>query len=279
MGTDGADVEARRAYWVEQMEAAWRFMQAIAEYPVEECGEAMAPLRDAAEAAGVETAFSDTKVAAGLNRIFYLREGLLEKFIGVAREMNGRGWVLKVEDGYRTRDIQAGLARQEIFDTILERVIWERRGETPSPEELLRRVTALVATSPKVGTHMSGSAMDITVLNRDDGTEVDRGGPYLEMSELTPMESPFVRPEARRNRQEITGIMARHGFVAYPYEFWHYSSGDAYDEYLNGSGRPACYGAVELNLSDGRTTAIRDPLEPLQDIEAMRTEIARALEQ
>ena len=46
------------------------------------------------------------------------------------------------------------------------------------------------------------------------------------------MGSPFVSDRAAGNRQEITALMARHGFRPYPYEFWHYNQGDVYDAYL-----------------------------------------------
>ena len=203
---------------------------------------------------------------------------MIDHVIAAAREMNGRGWVLKVEDAYRTIEIQTRLARQaDVFGRILKRVCWELKGRKPSPEHMLRRISTLVATCPKVGTHMSGSALDITVLENDGREELDRGAPYLEMSELTPMTSPFAPPEARRNRDEITAIMARHGFAAYPYEFWHYSSGDAYSEYLSGSRAPARYGAVNLELTSGRTTEIPNPLRPLHSREEIRGEIERAI--
>jgi hypothetical protein len=38
--------ETRRAYWTEQLEAAWHFMfEAVLPYPVHECGEPMATPR------------------------------------------------------------------------------------------------------------------------------------------------------------------------------------------------------------------------------------------
>ena len=223
--------------------------------------------------------FSANKVAGGFDRIFALREGLINDFIGIARDMNDRGWVLKVEDAYRTREIQRGLGRlQSIFDTILQRVMWERGGQRPSADLMFRRITALVATCPKIGTHMSGSAIDISVLRREDGAELDRGGPYVELSERTPMHSPFVSAEARRNRDAITALMADHGFVAYPYEFWHYSKGDAYYEQLTGSGKPARYGAVVLDPRTGRTTPIPEPTKPLHTTEEIRGQIEQALQ-
>lgn len=270
--------KARRAYWTEQMEAAYEFMMAVCEYPVEECGEDMVSIPEAVRAAKAEVEFSTTKLGDGYGRLFYLREGMIEDFMAAARDMNIRGWVLKVEDAYRTKAMQTSLGRdKKVFDVILHRVLWERGGNVPSAELMFRRLSALVATRPKVGTHMSGSALDITVLNREDGCGVDRGGPYLELSECTPMGSPFISEEAHQNRQTITGIMARHGFVAYPYEFWHYSKGDVQDQYLSQSGRPARYCAVDMEPASGRTVAILCPEEPLYTFQEIEEKIANTL--
>jgi hypothetical protein len=142
---------------------------------------------------------------------------------------------------------------------------------------LSRRLAALVACAPKVGTHMSGTAMDISVLDRDTGNEIDRGAPYVELSELTPMDSPFIPETAQRNRREITALMRRHGFVAYPWEFWHYSAGDVYAEYLNGTGKPARYGPVHVNLNDWSITPMANPEEKLNTDEEFRQLMCQAL--
>ena len=277
MISQGYDDEARRRYWAEQMDAADLFMQKMAVHPVTECCEPMESLPVAAERAGVEVRFSEAKTAGGADRIFWIRQQLVPKVIAIAREMQRRGWVLKVEDAYRTEEIQRGLAfKENVFDAILARVRWELAGRTPTVQEMFRRVSVLVATCPKVGTHMSGSALDISVLHHD-GSEVARGGPYLEMSELTPMGSSFVSADAQRNRKEITALMARHGFAAYPWEFWHYSSGDAYFEHLSGSGKPGRYGAVHLQLPDGKVEPIPNPTAPLHTEKDIQDQIERSL--
>ena len=279
MPSDNNDDNGRRAYWTQQMEAAHGFVQEILRYPVEECGERAVPLRDAVEEAGVEVEFSQRPHVNGLPRLYLLREGLAPDFIAAAREMNERGWILRIEDAFRTRQMQKLLAVQDYtFDAILKRLVWERAGEMPSQEFIFRRLSVLVATCPKIGTHMSCSALDVSVLARDDGAEVDRGGPYLEMSERTPMSSPFVSTQAQESRREITALMRRHGFVAYPFEFWHYNKGDAFDERLNSTGRPARYGAVDIDPDTGTVTPIPDPEKRLSSPEELGIEIQRAQE-
>lgn len=267
----------RREFWIQQMESANGFLAKALDYPVEECGETLESLPDAAKAAGVKVEFSSSKLTGNYDRVFRLRKGLIPSFIIIAREMNGRGWVLKVEDGYRSRDMQKALfLKPAVFDQILEKVLWELNGEMPSPEFLFRRITALSATRPKIGTHMSGSAIDISVLRRDNRTEIDRGGPYLDMSERTPMISPFIPAEARQNREEITRLMEKHGFMAYPYEFWHYNKGDVYAEILTNSGRPGRYGAVDWNPSRHAVIPVPNPKDPLISDREIQFEIEQA---
>lgn len=276
-----SDEVARRAYWTKQLEAAYTFMfESILPYPVVECGEPFISLREAAAQADVVVAFSSLKHVNDLDRLFYLREGQIPNFLVAAKKMNELGWVLRVEDGYRTREIQKYLGlTPKVFDAVLQRVMWELEGKVPSPEFMFRRCTALVATVPKFATHMSGSAIDISVMNRNDpALEVDRGGPYIELSELTPMDSPFVSGVGRRHRKKITALMRDCGFVEYPWEFWHYSSGDAYDQFLRKTGKPAIYGAVDWDPVTNVVTPMTDATAPLNSEEEIRTEIEAALQ-
>ena len=276
-----SDEVARRAYWTQQLEAAYAFMiESILPYSVVECGEPFVSLREAAAQADVIVAFSSLKHVNDLDRLFYLREGQIPNFLGAAKKMNELGWVLRVEDGYRTREIQKYLGlTPKVFDAVLQRVMWELDGKVPSPEFMFRRCSALVATVPKFATHMSGSAIDISVMRLNDpALEVDRGGPYIELSELTPMNSPFVSAEGLGHRTKITALMRDYGFVEYPWEFWHYSSGDAYDQFLRKTGKPAIYGAVDWDPVTNVVTPMDDPTAPLNSEEEIRAEIQAALQ-
>lgn len=277
--TKPSDEDARRAYWTEQMEAGYALVQKVMEFPVEECGEGFGSIPDAAQAAGVEMWFSDSKIAGDLDRVYFMRESLLEEVVAVGREMNDRGWILKVEDGFRSLDMQGQLVRKEgLFDAILAKCIWENGGVIPPVELVFRRATVLVANIPKVGTHMSGSAIDVSVFRRDDGSEVCRGNPYLHMSERTPMRSPFVEPEALKNRLDVTAILESRGFVHYPFEFWHYNQGDAIGNILSGKSTPARFGPVHWDRQTNRVTPCDDPLVPLNPLPAMEREIESALQ-
>jgi len=97
------------------------------------------------------------------------------------------------------------------------------------------------------------------------------------MSALTPMGSPFVSDAARRNRRDISALMRRHGFVDYPWEFWHYSSGDAYEQVLLKTGEPAIYGAVQWDPGTNQVIPLPKPDQPLNSFDEIRAEIDAAL--
>lgn len=274
-----SDDAAKRAFWAQQMDLGYKLIEDVTPFEVRECGEGFASLRDEAEKAGVEMLFSTSKIAGELERVLFIREGLAKRVMDVGRDMNNRGWILKIEDGYRSLEMQAQLGRKPaLFDVILNKCIWECGGEIPSVELVSRRANVLISNLPKVGTHMSGSAIDVSVFRRDDGTEVWRGNPYLEMSERTPMRSPFVEPEFIQNRLEITSMLEAHGFVHFPYEFWHFNQGDGLGNVLAEIKEPARYGAVHWDPKTNRVTPVDNPTELLTPLPEIQRQIEAAFE-
>lgn len=272
------DEKARRAYWTEQMELGYQMVEKLIAFPVQECGERFASLPQAADAANVEMLFSTSKIAGDLDRVFYMRESLADDLMQAGRTMNERGWILKIEDGFRTLEMQRQLVRKpQVFDAVVKKCLWENSGEVPSAKMVFRRAIVLTANMPKIGTHMSGSAVDISVFRRDDGSEVWRGNAYLEMSERTPMRSPFVEPDALANRLAITSLMESHGFMHFPFEFWHFNKGDAGDHILNGNPAPARYGPVHWDPRTNEVTPVADPTALLNPLPVIEQEIAAAL--
>ncbi len=267
---------AARAYWTGQMELAFDFMEMMRFYPLKESGEAMVSIPDALD--GLKVEYSSSPTDNRYPQIYFIRIGLRQSLRRVAQEMNDRGWILKIEDGYRSPAMQRAKSQAPgIFDAILRKVMWELDGTVPTTEFMLRRLSVLVATRCRVGTHVSGSAIDISVIDQTTGTEIGRGGSYLEISERTPFDSPFVTPEERRHRNEIAAVFRRHSWFAYPFEFWHFSGGDSYAEYLAGSGSAARYGPIvfENGTTVAMSAAESDAL--LEPLEIYRSRIATAL--
>ncbi len=268
----------RRKYWSKQVEQAYDFMERVHEYPVKECGEPMISLRQAVKDARLTVKFSDTKIADKYKRVFYLREGLIKNFLAVAKELNDRGWFLKVEDCFRTRNMQKQAGFQNsVFNSILKKVIWEKDGEIPSPELMYRRLNAFIANSARSCTYISGSAIDVSVYQASNLSQLDRGIRYMQMSEQTFMDSPFISETATKNRREIRRILKKHGFVAHPFQFWHFSQGSAYTECVTESGEDAKYGAINFDLSSGGIVPLENPENSLYSIEEVQEKIQSAL--
>jgi D-alanyl-D-alanine dipeptidase len=261
------------------MDAAAAFMQAATDHPVEECREPVARLDTAIQAAGVDIALSSRPHANGGPRLHVLRASIIDDLLAVGDTLNARGWRLVVEDALRTRDMQRRLAQSPgVIDRLAERTSWEVGGGVPPFDLLVRRLGVLVAPNCKVGTHLSASAVDVSVVDRRTGAEIERGGRYLEISERTPMTSPFISAEERAVRDVVTACMAERGYVAYPFEFWHYCKGDVFERLAEGSQVPARYGAVDVDLETNSVTPIARPSEPLSDPADLDRLMSRALE-
>ena len=273
------DESTRNTFWIEYMERSYALQQQMIHHPLAECGEGFGSIGEAVQAAGVEVLFSSTRLAGQFERIFFMRESLLPDLVAIARDMNERGWVLKIEDGYRTQQMQTALGRAPaIFDRIVQACIRECGGKRPPVELVYRRAMCLVANVPLTGTHLAGAAVDISVFRRDDGTEVWRGKSYLEMSEYTPMDSPFVTAEERQNRLEITRMMEQHGFLHYPGEFWHYNKGDSLYQIEAKTGQPGRYGPVHWDAATNEVTPFADPSALLTPYDVLEQLIEQAMQ-
>jgi len=270
-----------RTYWAEQLDEAHGFMRQLLAHPIDEAGEPMCSLPRLAEDCGVRIDFPGGRKLGFLERIFWVRRSVAERLVAVAEDMLRADCVLRVEDAWRSIAVQIqGAACDFILDTVYERVVWELCGEIPDADLLFRRISVLTATTPKFANHTSGSAVDISIVRCCGGAELDRGGPYLELSEKTPMGSPFISMEAQRNRVWINETMATHGFHAYPYEFWHYSYGDVDWAVLTGDERPAMYGPADFDRRTGAVIPVAEerllePLLPKERVSAYLGRVAR----
>jgi D-alanyl-D-alanine dipeptidase len=249
------------------MEAAYDFMQRLLEYPVEECGESLESLREAALEAGVEIVFAPGRKLGMFDRVFDVRRSLVEKLLRIAEACLRRDCLLRIEDAYRSPATQArGACSAYVIESVLRKVLWELDGAPPTAELVFRRLAVWTATTLKFANHTSGSAVDVTVAGRD-GTPLDLGGAYPQLSHQTPMASPFISSQAGRNRQLLCEVFAEEGFVPYPFEFWHFSHGDADCEMIAATGRPGRFGPVEWSGDTRQITPVHDSLRPLVTID------------
>jgi zinc D-Ala-D-Ala dipeptidase len=134
------------------------------------------------------------------NRAFLRREPAYA--LGrVQRRLLGDGLSLKVFDAYRP--VRATTAM----------VGWAERMDR---EELLR--DGYIASRSR---HNLGLAVDLTLVDRASGTELEMGTPFDTFDAAA--HTANATGPAARNRQRLKAAMEAEGFVNYDKEWWHYS--------------------------------------------------------
>ncbi len=265
---------AATAYWIEQMDAGSAMVERVLAHPVEDDGEPLVDVVEGARAAGVELRCSPAPHAFGRPRMFLVRASVLDPLLAVAADLRALDHTLVVEDAFRTREMQRDIALVEgVFGQLVAAIL--RIEPDADPETVIRRLSVAAQARPKGAGHMAGAAVDVSVVG-PDGELLDRGGPYPTVSEKMPMDSPFVSEEAARNRRFVSDAMARHGFAAFAYEFWHYSRDDAFARVTSGDPRPARYGPLD-RLPDGRWVPAADQLDSLHDHDELVARVERAM--
>jgi len=78
-----------------------------------------------------------------------------------------------------------------------------------------------------------GSTVDVTLVRRSDGAELDMGGSFDFFDPVSWPASSAVTPAQHGNRMKLREVMVRHGFVPLEAEWWHFT--------LRGEPYPATY--------------------------------------
>ena len=74
--------------------------------------------------------------------------------------------------------------------------------------------------------HCRGVALDLTLVDRASGTELDMGTGFDDFEEAAWHLNESVSVEARKNRLLLAGLMHTAGFEKFDYEWWHYQLPD-----------------------------------------------------
>lgn len=135
----------------------------------------------------------------------YLRREAAAALAAVNRELSADGLLLKVFDAYRpVRATNAMMA-------------WAQR---TGRMDLFR--DGYIASRSR---HNVGVAVDLTLVDRASGDELEMGTAYDTFTESA--HTANASGLAARNRQKLVEAMTRAGFVNYPREWWHFSYGTA----------------------------------------------------
>ena len=74
--------------------------------------------------------------------------------------------------------------------------------------------------------HSRGSTVDLTLVSRVTGVELDMGSSFDFFGEISHHGTPHITREQATNRNLLKSIMENAGFRPYPEEWWHYTLAD-----------------------------------------------------
>jgi len=127
----------------------------------------------------------------------YLHRDAAAALAEVQHELTAKGLGLKVYDAYRPLSVQ-----QQMWDLIHD----ERYVSNPAVN---------------AGRHTRGTAVDLTLVDRH-GRELPMPTPFDDFTERAHRNAKGIPAEPARNAKLLEDAMVRHGFIPYPFEWWHF---------------------------------------------------------
>lgn len=161
--------------------------------------------------------FTGEVVAGYKAKKAYLAKGPAEALCLVQAEAQKRGLSLKIFDSYRP------VKAVSFFQT------WAQKVETnPHIKQLYypgftRLQLFEQGYIAKESSHSRGSAVDLTLVDSENGRALDMGSAFDYFDDLSNTDSPKVTDEQRKNRLILKELMEGKGFKNFSQEWWHYS--------------------------------------------------------
>lgn len=157
-----------------------------------------------------------------------------------------QGWRFRLYEGFRSTVVQ-----QMLFDEEYQRVMARYPHEAPQHNfyETTRLVSPVVNADGSFNTpaHNTGGAIDVEVIDQHNQL-IDMGMALKDWGSVQPelclTACELISDQAQKNRFLLCEIMERHGFINYPYEWWHFSYGDRYWAYYKNV-KYAMYGSAD----------------------------------
>lgn len=128
----------------------------------------------------------------------FVRLPVAKALANVQKELNQKGYGLKIYDGYRPYSVTSQMF-EILPDTVYMGLPW---------------------TGSK---HNRGIALDLTLIHFESQRELKMPTPYDALVYASHPEFQKLPLEAIQNRDLLKSIMLKHGFVVDPVEWWHYN--------------------------------------------------------
>jgi len=189
-----------------------------------ECHEEFLDFRDTVPEILVD--LSRNQIESRSEAFLKVRRTVLEKLLTASKELP-EGVKFLIKEAYRPPGLQ-----QKFFDSYYETLGKQFPGT--SSEELRKETSKYVApvlTAP----HPAGGAVDLTLV-KSSGVELDMGSrfnaPPFETNNACYTFAENISKQAKVNRRILISSLTDVGFVNYPTEWWHWSYGDKFGQWL-----------------------------------------------
>jgi D-alanyl-D-alanine dipeptidase len=148
--------------------------------------------------------------------ICYLTREAANALAEVARDLEPQGLAIKAFDCYRPVRAVAHFVRwaRDLRD--------EARKAAYYPQVDKRHLFRDGYIAARSG-HSRGSTIDMTLVRRDGGKELDMGTPFDFFSPRSAPGDKGVSAEAQTSRRLLADAMSRRGFAPYSKEWWHFT--------------------------------------------------------
>ena len=139
-----------------------------------------------------------------------------------------KGYVFKIFDAYRPQAAVDHFVRwgKDAADILMKPIFY--------PQVDKSRVFELGYIATRSG-HSRGSTVDLTLVDRQSGKELDMGTPFDFFGAASHHGAKGMTPQQEANRLLLLGLMENVGFKRYDEEWWHYTlKNEPYpDSYFN----------------------------------------------
>lgn len=134
----------------------------------------------------------------------------------VNEDLESQGYRLKIIDAYRPQKAVNHFVSwsKDPKDTLMK--------ETFYPDIDKKKLFKLGYLSSKSG-HSRGSTVDLTMVFKRTGEEVDMGSPVDFLGPISSHGSTLINKEQRKHRYILKTAMVKQGFKPYTKEWWHYT--------------------------------------------------------
>ncbi len=166
--------------------------------------------------------FIGTPIDGYKNTVAILSTPALMALSKVQKELANKGFGLKIFDGYRPQKAVDHFVRwaKNAPDTLMKQYYYPY-----IPKSQLFNLGYIASKSG----HTRGSTVDLTIIDKYTGREIDMGSPYDFFGNISHHSYPNITSKQKSNRQLLKNTMEKYGFRAYKNEWWHYTlNGEPY---------------------------------------------------